>query len=63
VRAREAVLVGACPTNETLPLSRARFLGKFGYHDHDEGDHAVVYFGEPIHSGHVPPSSATTSPT
>jgi hypothetical protein len=26
--------------------------GKLGYHD-DEGDRAVVYFGEPIRSGYV----------
>jgi hypothetical protein len=26
--------------------------GKVGYYD-DEGDHAVVHFGEPIHSGYV----------
>ncbi len=24
-----------------------------GYYDHDEGNDAVVYFGEPIHSGYV----------
>ena len=24
-----------------------------GHSDDDEGDHAVVYFGEPIHSGYV----------
>ena len=27
--------------------------GRLGYHHDDEGDHAVVYFGEPIHSGYV----------
>ena len=30
-----------------------RHAGKIGYYDDDEGDHAVVYFGEPISSGYV----------
>ena len=31
-----------------------RHAGKIGYYDdYDEGDHAVVYFGEPIDSGYV----------
>ena len=28
-------------------------VGKVGYYNDDEGDRAVVYFGEPIHSGSV----------
>ena len=32
---------------------KGRHAGKIGYYDDDEGDHAVVYFGEPIYSGYV----------
>ena len=32
---------------------KGRHAGKIGYYDDDEGDHAVVYFGEPISSGYV----------
>jgi len=30
-----------------------RPAGKIGYYDDDEGDRAVVYFGEPIRTGYV----------
>ena len=33
--------------------SKGRHAGKLGYHDDDEEDRAVVYLGEPIHSGYV----------
>ena len=33
---------------------------RLGYYDDDEGNRAVVYFGQPIHSG---ASGGTTSPT
>jgi len=32
---------------------KGRHTAKIGYHDNDEADHAVVYFGEPIRSGCV----------
>ena len=30
-----------------------RLVSAAVYHDEDEGNRAVVYFGEPIHSGYV----------
>jgi hypothetical protein len=30
-----------------------RHAGNIGYYDDDEGNHAVVYFGEPIYAGYV----------
>ena len=44
-----------------LPSRSAGWLRALGirlvsaavYHDEDEGNRAVVYFGEPIHSGYV----------
>jgi hypothetical protein len=48
------------PTTEGQPLQigavrvvKGRHAGKIGYYDDYEGNHAVVYFGEPIHSGYV----------
>jgi hypothetical protein len=37
----------------TVRVLRGRHAGKIGYYDDDEGDRAVVYFREPIHSGYV----------
>jgi len=37
-------------------------MARPGYHDDDEGNHAVIYFGGPIVSGYVS-SGETTSPT
>jgi len=28
-------------------------VARLGYYDDDDGDHAVVYFGEPVRSGYV----------
>jgi len=32
---------------------KGRHAGRVGYYDDDDGDHTVVHFGEPIHSGDV----------
>jgi len=32
---------------------KGRHASRVGYDDDDEGDHAVVYFGEPVRSGDV----------
>ena len=37
----------------TVRVLNGRHAGKVGSNDDDEGDRAVVYFGEPIHSGYV----------
>ena len=43
-----------CPTRgSAVRPSHQGYAGKLGYYDDDEGDRAVVYFGEPIHSGYV----------
>ncbi len=32
---------------------KGRHAGKLGHYDDDAGDDAVVYFGQPLHSGYV----------
>ena len=46
---------GAAPLHSggAARILKGRHAGKIGYYDEDEGNRAVVYFGEPIHQGYV----------
>ena len=43
----------AAPDGGTVRALKGEHAGKLAYNDDDEGDRAVVYFGEPISSGYV----------
>jgi hypothetical protein len=45
---------GEAPLHHSaVRVVKGKYAGRIGYYDDDEGDRAVVYFGEPISSGYV----------
>jgi len=45
---------GEAPLHHSaVRVVNGKYAGRIGYYDDDEGDRAVVYFGEPMRSGYV----------